>query len=69
MLVFIEVKARQDLERAAQSIGEQQRGRIERAAELFLQRHPNLAQHRVRFDVMLIAPRRIPRHICDAWRV
>ena len=26
VLVFIEVKARQDLERAAQSIGEQQRG-------------------------------------------
>ena len=68
-IVFIEVKARKDFEQAAQSIGNQQRARIARAAEIFLQRHPSLAQHRQRFDAMLVAPWRIPRHICDAWQM
>ncbi|MGY8990352.1 MAG: YraN family protein [Rhodospirillales bacterium] len=68
-IAFIEVKARQDLEQAAHSIGEQQQKRIARAAELFMQRHAALAQCHLRFDAMLIAPWRIPRHIRDAWRI
>jgi len=66
LIAFIEVKARQNLELAAHSIGKQQQSHIARAAELFMQRHSSLAQCQLRFDAMLIAPRRIPRHIRDA---
>jgi len=69
LIAFIEAKARQNLELAAHSIGKQQQSHIARAAELFMQRHSSLAQCQLRFDAMLIAPRRIPRYIRDAWRI
>lgn len=68
ILAFIEVKARQEFEQAAEAISHQQRERIIRTAEIFLQRHPQYASNQMRFDAMLIAPSRIPKHICDAWR-
>jgi len=68
VLAFVEVKARRDLDQAAQSIGMQQRDRITRAAEIFLQRYPSQTQRQMRFDAMLVVPWRIPRHIRDAWR-
>ena len=33
-----------------------------------LARRPDLAACRVRFDAMLCAPGRLPRHVIDAWR-
>jgi len=41
---------------------------IARAAAWLLVRRPELADHAVRFDVLLITPRRWPRHLADAWR-
>jgi putative endonuclease len=29
----------------------------------------NAAEHNIRFDVIWVAPRRLPRHIKDAWRL
>ncbi len=46
-----------------------QRRRIERAAEAFLQRHPGLAGLDQRFDVVLLAPRRRPHHLENAWHI
>jgi len=68
VLSIIEVKRRADLESAAEAIGPRQRRRIVRAAEAFLARTPDLAALTLRFDVMLVAPRALPRHIKDAWR-
>jgi putative endonuclease len=34
----------------------------------FLGGRPDLAMLAARFDVMLVAPRRWPRHLVDAWR-
>ena len=68
LLVFIEVKARDDLAMAAESVGPRQRRRIAVAARLFLQKRPDLQGLDRRFDVMLLTPRRLPRHISDAWR-
>jgi len=67
-LVFVEVKARASLALAAESIAARQRYRVERAAGAYLALHPDLAQLDARFDAMLVAPRRWPRHIVDAWR-
>jgi putative endonuclease len=30
---------------------------------------PDLAELVLRFDVMLVAPARMPRHLPDAWRI
>lgn len=68
LLAAIEVKARADLDSAAGSLAPRQRRRISRATAVFLAAHPELAQLALRFDVMLIVPRRLPRHLADAWR-
>lgn len=66
-LVFVEVKARATLEDALEAVTPHQRARIAGAAEDFLMRHPNLAERRVRFDVIAVLPGRLPCHVQDAW--
>jgi putative endonuclease len=68
VLVWVEVKARPSLQEAHEAVGARQRRRIVRAAASFLQQRPHLGKLDQRFDVVLIAPRRWPRHISDAWR-
>ena len=68
VLVFIEVKARSSLALAAEAIDVRQRQRVERAAGAFLAHRPPLARLDQRFDAMLVAPWRWPRHIKEAWR-
>lgn len=68
-LVFVEVKARADMQSAAQAIRRRQRLRIERAAAAFLAHRPDLAACAIRFDAVLLVPGRWPCHICDAWRM
>jgi putative endonuclease len=67
-VAFIEVKARADLVSAAESITAQQRARIARSADVYVQRRSELAVCNVRFDVMLLAGGFWPRRIADAWR-
>lgn len=68
MMCFVEVKARARYDRAAEAISAYQRARIVRAAMLYLGTHPGLRHKGVRFDAILIAPNRPPRHHRDAWR-
>jgi putative endonuclease len=68
LLVFVEVKSRATDEAAASSITQRQRDRICRAAELFLAARPELGDCAVRFDAVIVAPGRFPRHIKDTWR-
>lgn len=68
LLCFIEGKARRTERDALEAISDRQRDRIARAAELFLRSRPALRHKAVRFDTMLIIPRRWPRHVRDAWR-
>lgn len=67
LLAFVEVKARASQEAAAQSILPRQQQRIVRGAEAYLARHPELAQHDIRFDAVLISGLTIT-HLPDAWR-
>ena len=66
-LVFVEVKARVHLDDAAQAVTDRARRRIIAAAELWLAHHPDDAEREIRFDVILVAPGRIPQHIPDAF--
>lgn len=68
VLAAIEVKARPDLVIAGESVSPRQRRRVARALEHFLALRPDLARLAPRFDVMLVAPGRLPRHLADAWR-
>ena len=67
LLIFVEVKARDNLDDAAWSVTERQRARIIAAAEVFLARYPDPSIQDIRFDAMLVAPGRIPRHIPAAF--
>ncbi len=69
VLAHVEVKARPSLEEAREALTPRQRRRIERAAEVFLQQHPGFAGLDQRFDVVLIAPKRRPHHLENAWHI
>jgi len=68
-LVFVEVKARPDLEQAAHALRPAQQQRIGRGALAFLAAHPVLVECDMRFDLILVSPWRWPCHISDAWRM
>ena len=68
VLAVIEVKSRPDLATAVLSVVPRQRRRIARAASAFLMTRPDLAALTLRFDVMLVAPLRPPRHLANIWR-
>jgi putative endonuclease len=67
LVVFVEVKARAQLDDAAWSINRRQQMRIIGAAEAWLAAHPDDVGSAIRFDVVLVAPRRIPQHIPNAF--
>ena len=64
---FVEVKARATLDEAAEAITQFQQNRIVAAAEAWLARHPQYANDELRFDAMLIAPGRLPKHLVAAF--
>jgi putative endonuclease len=68
LVCFIEVKARTDARAAAQSLSDRQKARIGRAAMHYLALRPKLARKGLRFDIIAVAPGRLPRHHRDAWR-
>lgn len=67
LLTFIEVKARGNLDDAAYSITPRQRRRIIDAAQAWLMAHPEHANFEMRFDAILVAPKRLPRHVLAAF--
>jgi len=67
LLVFVEVKARVRLDDAAEAVTERQKRRIAAAAAAWLASHAGDRDHHIRFDVVLVAPWRLPRHIKAAF--
>jgi putative endonuclease len=67
LLAFVEVKARASLDEAAYAVTPRQQARIIAAAQAWLMAHPEHAGYDLRFDAMLIAPRRLPRHVLAAF--
>jgi putative endonuclease len=67
LVAFVEVKARASLDDAAYAVTPRQQQRIIAAAQAWLMAHPEHAEFELRFDAMLIAPRRLPRHLLAAF--
>jgi len=67
LLIFVEVKARASLDEAAESVNARQQRRIAAAAEIWLAAHPDDSVRDIRFDAMLVAPGKLPRHIPAAF--
>ena len=67
LLAFVEVKARASLDEAAYAVTPRQQASIIAAAQPWLMAHPEHAGYDLRFDAMLIAPRRLPRHLVAAF--
>jgi putative endonuclease len=66
-LVFVEVKVRARLDDAALAVTERGKHRIVAAAQAWLATHPDDATREIRFDAMLVAPGKMPRHIVNAF--
>src|SRR3569623_551205 len=67
LIAFVEVMARASLDEAAYAVTPRQQQRIVNAAQGWLVAHPEHAEFELRFDAMLIAPRRLPRHVLAAF--
>ena len=66
-LVFVEVKQRRTLDKAAYSVFPQQRMRIRRAAENFIAKNPQYYGYDMRFDVFLVQPPFTFRHLQNTF--
>ncbi len=69
LIIFVEVKARADLETAALAITPQKQRRIQRAVHHWLARHPRATDCALRADAILIAPRQLPRRIAGVFEL
>lgn len=67
LLAFIEVKARGSLDDAAHAVTPHQQQRIIAAAQAWMMAHPEHDGFDMRFDVILIAPKRLPIHLIAAF--
>lgn len=67
VLVFVEVKARNTLDDAAEAVTERSKLRIVAAAEYWLSQHPDDVTSEMRFDAVLVAPGKMPQHIPAAF--
>ncbi len=67
ILVFCEVKHRLTLENAGESISDAQKKRIVKAAYAFRRQYPRFQNHDIRFDAILVVPRKFPHHVQGAW--
>jgi len=65
--VFVEVKARARSGSEFEALGKVNRQRLVRAANYYLARHPAKAATPLRFDVIFLAPRSLPRHLKAAF--
>jgi putative endonuclease len=66
-LVFVEVKARRNLDDAAEALTARQQARIIDAAQYWLAAHPDAVEAPIRFDAILVAHGKFPRHLPAAF--
>ena len=62
-LVFVEVKRRLTADAAEAAIGGRQAARIHASADYWLAHRPRYHGHEQGFDLILLVPRRWPRHV------
>lgn len=69
LVLIVEVKARASLEAAHQAVTPQAMRRIEAAADLWLAKQPDHARLSLRFDLIAVLPRRLPKHVAGFFTV
>ncbi|MDE0705931.1 MAG: YraN family protein [Rhodospirillaceae bacterium] len=67
-LAIVEVKRRADAADLGSAVTAAQQRRLVNAAGWLLSARPALARLTVRFDVVLVAPGRLPLHLPNAWQ-
>ncbi|MDP3737286.1 MAG: YraN family protein [Hyphomonadaceae bacterium] len=68
MLIFVEVKSRASFTTALEAVTPQFQKRLQDAANIWVSRHKKMHDWLWRFDLVLLTPGRLPRHMPDAWR-
>lgn len=68
LIAFVEVKMRASRDDAPGSDGIQSWQRISGAAEAWMGQRPRFADFGWRYDIIALAPGRLPQHFRDAWR-
>jgi putative endonuclease len=68
-VVFVEVKARPEMDLAFGAIGARKRERFCRAARAWLSRNPWAMSRGLRADAVFVAPRRWPKHVEGAFEM
>ncbi len=66
-LAIVEVKRRPAADDPGAAVAPAQRRRLVAAAGWLLSTRPGLATLTVRFDIVLVAPGRLPLHVANAW--
>ncbi len=67
VVAFVEVKARVSGQSAVDAVAFRSQQRIRAAADLWLSRRKDAASLSLRFDIIAIVPRRLPKHFIDAF--
>ena len=67
LVIFVEVKARHDLQTAVDAVSHQARQRIAAAASQWLSKQTDFAALSTRFDIIAVRPLRLPQHFRDAF--
>jgi putative endonuclease len=67
ILCFVEVKARELGDTALEAVRARQQMRIARAAQLYVAQRPALAAKGIRFDVIALGAKGLPRHLPGAF--
>lgn len=68
-IIFVEVKARADLEDAAIAITPQKHRRFSQAVGRWLAANPWAMNYTLRADAVFVAPGRLPRHLENAFEL
>jgi putative endonuclease len=66
-IAFVEVKHRPTIEEATEAATPAGRRRVARAAALWLAKNPAAGDRDLRFDGVIAAPRRFPRHLAGIF--
>lgn len=66
-VAIVEVKARADADTALSAVGPGSQRRLSAAARVWLARNPGFAGYTIRFDIVLVVPRRWPTHLPNAF--
>jgi putative endonuclease len=67
-IVFVEVKGRENIASALESVTLRNRMRVEQAARHFIAAYPRYAGFDMRFDVVVFSPPMSFLHLDNAWR-